>query len=258
MAADNGIGALSFAFVAPEELAEWVADYYERIERCVPMTHTVNANVLCSAGGLVCAPTEAEAKARIGIDGGFFGYGIGHYYVFGTHSPGRTNLWEEYVDQVAAGEVAAPAGAEQLEAPIEERSTSVARAGTRPRGSEQPVGTPDQLRAYLRRFEAVGVDELMMLLPPSSHESVMESLQLFGEKVLPEFIERDDAHVQEKAARMEPIVEAAMARRPNDPELPEGYTFGATPLQWETQQPITEVLEAMGAIEPSEQSGFAR
>jgi alkanesulfonate monooxygenase SsuD/methylene tetrahydromethanopterin reductase-like flavin-dependent oxidoreductase (luciferase family) len=257
MAAANGIGALSFAFVAPEELREWVADYYERIEHCVPIALSVNPNVLCSAGGLVCAPTEEEAKARIGIDGGFFGYGIGHYYVFGTHAPGRTNLWEEYVAQVDSGKVAEPTGAEQLEATIDQRSTAAPQAGTRSRGSrEQPVGTPDQLRAYLRRFEAIGVDQLMMLLPPSRHEDMMESLQLFGEKVLPEFIERDEAHVREKAKRMEPIVEAAMARRPPDPELPEGYTHGATPLKWETQQPITEVLEAMGAIEPSEESGF--
>jgi alkanesulfonate monooxygenase SsuD/methylene tetrahydromethanopterin reductase-like flavin-dependent oxidoreductase (luciferase family) len=255
MAAENGIGALSFAFVAPEEFAVWVNDYYERIENCVPITSAVNANVLCSAGGMVCAPTEAEAKARVGIDGGFFGYGIGHYYVFGTHRPGRTDLWQEYVDEVEAGRAADRAGAEQLEAPIGERSV---RPGTRSRGSaEQPVGTPDQLRSFLRRFEATGVDQLMMLLPPSPHESVMESLELFGEKVLPEFIERDEAHVREKTKRMEPIVEAALARRPPDPELDADYSFGATPLKWETQQPITEILEAMGAIEPTAESGFA-
>ena len=77
-------------------------------------------------------------------------------------------------------------GAEQLETPIEQRSTGGAPAGTQSRGSrEQPVGTPDQLRAYLRRFEAIGVDQLMMLLPPSRHEDVMESLELFGKTVLP-------------------------------------------------------------------------
>jgi alpha-beta hydrolase superfamily lysophospholipase len=57
--------------------------------------------------------------------------------------------------------------------------------------------------------------------------------------VLPEFIERDPAAVAAKAVRMQPIVDAAMARkRTASIEAGRGphdigdYTFGAIPRQW--------------------------
>ena len=39
LAARNGIGALSFSFVEPEDAAKWVDEYYELIasEECVPI-----------------------------------------------------------------------------------------------------------------------------------------------------------------------------------------------------------------------------
>ena len=42
----------------------------------------------------------------------------------------------------------------------------------------------------------------------------MESLELFGREVLPEFAERDEAQQREKAERLEPVIEAVMARKP--------------------------------------------
>jgi hypothetical protein len=39
----------------------------------------------------------------------------------------------------------------------------------------------------------------------------MESLELFGREVLPEFAERDEKLSREKAARLEPVVEKVMA-----------------------------------------------
>ena len=44
----------------------------------------------------MCHPDENTAIER-GIDGAhFFGYSLAHYYVFGRHVPGRTNVWEEF------------------------------------------------------------------------------------------------------------------------------------------------------------------
>jgi hypothetical protein len=40
---------------------------------------------------------------------------------------------------------------------------------------------------------------------------------LFGRHILPEFAERDENLVRQKQARLEPIVEAALARRPAPP-----------------------------------------
>ena len=47
---------------------------------------------------------------------------------------------------------------------------------------------------------------------------------------MPEFKERDEAHVTAKAKRLEPIIEAAMARKVDDaPPMPDGYSFPAMP-----------------------------
>ena len=89
LAAEKGIGALSFSFVEPEEAKEWVDEYYEIIasERCVPAGFAVNPNVAVVLPMMAHAD-EAEAIER-GIDGAhFFGYSLAHYYVFGDHRPG--------------------------------------------------------------------------------------------------------------------------------------------------------------------------
>src|SRR6476660_9151965 len=63
LAAEKGIGALSFAFVEPEEAAEWVAEYRAIIasERCVPAGSAVNPRVAV-VRPMMCQPDEAEAS----------------------------------------------------------------------------------------------------------------------------------------------------------------------------------------------------
>ncbi len=47
VAAANGIGALAFSFLDPEEAQTWSSIYYDIIksDECVPLGHTVNANL---------------------------------------------------------------------------------------------------------------------------------------------------------------------------------------------------------------------
>ena len=99
LAAEKGIGALTFAFIDPEEATKWVADYERTLaERCVPVGHTVNANIACVTQ-MMCHPVEKVALDR-GLEGGnFFGYSLGHYYIFGEHRPGSTDVWAEYLDR---------------------------------------------------------------------------------------------------------------------------------------------------------------
>ena len=48
---------------------------------------------------MMCHADEDEALAR-GLEGGnFFGYSLGHYYVFGEHQPGSTDVWEEFLER---------------------------------------------------------------------------------------------------------------------------------------------------------------
>ena len=55
-----------------------------------------------------------------------------------------------------------------------------------------PIGSPATVREFLRGYEESGVDELILLLTPRRHEETMESIELMGKEVLPEFIEREE------------------------------------------------------------------
>ena len=56
------------------------------------------------------------------------------------------------------------------------------------------VGTPDQLREYLKKYED-GHQDVMLFIAQSGtrkHEDIMASIELFGREVLPEFKERHE------------------------------------------------------------------
>jgi alkanesulfonate monooxygenase SsuD/methylene tetrahydromethanopterin reductase-like flavin-dependent oxidoreductase (luciferase family) len=227
MAAELGIGALTFAFIDPEEAEGWVRDYDRTLaEKAVPIGHAVNHNLACVTP-MMCHPDEDRAIA-MGLEGGnFFGYSLAHYYVFGEHTPGHTDVWDEFIerrDKMGYSPEAALAEAQEtLGAKVASGDTS---------GLRGAVGTPDQIREYLRRYEAAGVDQLIFVMQAgrNRHEDIMESLERFGREVMPEFKERDPAAAAAKAKRLEPVLEEVMARKIWDtPPMPEGYTMKALP-----------------------------
>jgi alkanesulfonate monooxygenase SsuD/methylene tetrahydromethanopterin reductase-like flavin-dependent oxidoreductase (luciferase family) len=95
LAAELGIGALAFSFVDPDEAAHWVNTYYDTIksDRCVPIGHTVNANIALVTGfSLHEQRDEAIRRGREGFE--FFRYAIGAM-VTEDSVPGRTDLWDD-------------------------------------------------------------------------------------------------------------------------------------------------------------------
>ena len=84
LAAQLGIGALTFAFVDPAEARHWVDDYYETFKReCVPIGHAVNPNIAMvtgfsvprgRAGGASRAGSRASASSASRS---------AHHYIFG-------------------------------------------------------------------------------------------------------------------------------------------------------------------------------
>ncbi len=229
LAAEKGIGALSFAFIEPEDARHWVADYESTLrEKCVPVGAAVNAQVAC-VSPMMCARDEGDAIAR-GLEGAnFFGYSLAHYYVFGDHVPAKTNVWAEF--QQRRGKMGY--SPEAAVAARQETLGAKAAAGDET-GLRGAVGTPDQLREFLRRYEAAGVDQIIFVMQAGKnrHEHIMESIELFGTEVLPEFAARDDAASVTKAERWAPIIEAALARKVNTaPTMPSDYVMKALPKQ---------------------------
>ncbi len=155
LAAKLGIGALTFAFVDPSEARQWVDDYYRILKtECMPIGHAVNPNI-AMVTGFSCHPDEQEAIRR-GLDGfHFFGYALGHHYIFGEHTPGRTNIWERF---------------------------EKARSALPSSGANRGIGTPAQLRAHLRGFADAGVDQVIVhpagrQEPPRAHLRVARALR---------------------------------------------------------------------------------
>src|SRR5438270_663065 len=219
LAAENGIGGLTFAFIDPEEARHWVHDYYETMaERGTPIGEAVNPNLACVTT-FMCSPNEEDALNK-GLEGAnFFGYSLAHFYVFGEHRPGHTDVWGEY-QQRRQKMGYSPEVAQALE--TERLGAKVAADGAS--GLRGAVGTPDQIREFLRRYEDAGVDQVIFVSQAgrNRHEDIMESLELFGREVLPEFMERDEAASRAKAGRLAPIVDAAMARKERSaPPMPD-------------------------------------
>lgn len=231
LAARKAIGALAFAFVNPEDARQWVDDYYATLEReGVPVGDAVNANLACVTT-FMCHPDEDEALAR-GLEGAnFFGYSLAHYYVFGRHRPGVTDVWSEYRARRAEHgfdpEEVAAAAANQ-----DRLGAKVVQDGLG--GLRGAIGTPAQLRDFLLRYEEAGVDQVILCSQAgrNRHEHIMESLELLGREVLPAIRERDEAAQRAKEQRLAPIVEKVMARKPasDHPPLPaDDYSFPAIP-----------------------------
>ncbi|OBI23545.1 MULTISPECIES: LLM class flavin-dependent oxidoreductase [unclassified Mycobacterium] len=228
MAAEKCIGALSFAYTGPGPLTERVNGYYKEFEESgVPVTPQINPNILAVGGDLsmMVARTDEEAVRRLGKGGGFFSFGIMHYYLTGEHTPGRTGVWKRYLGEV------------------ENDPTLAYGPG---RGA---IGSPATVREFLRGYEESGVDELILLLNPRSHEGTMESIELMGKEVLPEFIERDAKAVADKAKRLEPVIEKVEARRPEStaPKFDESYSYGGLPTG-RNKFTATEIPEAMAEM----------
>jgi alkanesulfonate monooxygenase SsuD/methylene tetrahydromethanopterin reductase-like flavin-dependent oxidoreductase (luciferase family) len=216
MAATKGIGALSFSFVEPHEAKGWVDDYYATLQsdECVAGGFAVNAQVACVLP-MMCHPDEETAIER-GLDGGhFFGYSLAHYYMFGKHRPGQTNVWDDFLKNRAEWgfdrNIAAQTG-QVLGAQLMEEGGLGSLRGA--------IGTPDQVRALIRAYEDAGVDQLIFVSQAGNnrHEDICESLELFAREVMPEFADRADAHEKQKQERLAPAIEAALARR--DPPRP--------------------------------------
>ena len=163
LAAQLGIGALTFAFVDPEEASHWVDEYYNIIksDECVPIGHAVNANI-CMVTSFSLHHDREVAIAR-GLEGfEFFGFALGSLYGFGEHKPGRTNLFEQFKSMRQK---------RLVESPID-----ITLALTAEKGG---IGTPQDMKTHLKKFEKVGVDQVTFIQQAgmNKHEHICESLE---------------------------------------------------------------------------------
>ncbi|HUC10147.1 MAG TPA: LLM class flavin-dependent oxidoreductase [Stellaceae bacterium] len=66
-------------------------------------------------------------------------------------------------------------------------------AEVRAEGTKFCVGTPAECIRFLETYEALGIEEVLLLcaVGPAQHEEVLHTLRLFGEEVIPHFAARE-------------------------------------------------------------------
>ena len=198
VAAKNGIGALAFSFLDPEEARTWSTIYYDIIksEECVPIGHSVNANIaLVSAFSLHEDRAEAIRRGQDNFE--FFRYSQ-QKLVAEDFIPGYSNMWEEFVEKRG------DASDRLIQAALERFEYDGAG-----------IGTPEDMRRHLSDLQEAGVDQVVFLQQAgrNSHQNICESLQLFAQTVMEDFKVDVVAREARKAKELAPYIEAALARK---------------------------------------------
>ena len=197
VAAANGIGALAFSFVNPEEARNWADIYYGIVksEQCVPLGHAVNANIAMVSNFSVHKDrAEAIRRGQEGFE--FFGYAV-NALVAHDAVPGRSQLFADFQKSRARQD--------------DEIIAAAARAARTANG----IGTPDDIRQHIRAFSDSGIDQVIFLQQAgrNRHEHICESLELFAAEVMGEFKAEVAAREAKKAVELAPYIAAAMARK---------------------------------------------
>jgi alkanesulfonate monooxygenase SsuD/methylene tetrahydromethanopterin reductase-like flavin-dependent oxidoreductase (luciferase family) len=199
VAARNGLGALAFSFVDPDEAHAWVDIYYDVVksEECVPLGHTVNANVALVTGfSLNQDRAEAIRRGQEGFE--FFGYALNALVAHDVR-PGRTDLWGEF---------------QSLRDP-DSTDRRIAAAAEHDDTYSSCIGTPADARRHLRQMSDAGVDQVIFIQQAgrNKHEDICASLELFASDVMPEFAAEQAERQASKDAELAPYIEAALARK---------------------------------------------
>ncbi len=197
IAAQNGVGALAFSFLDPQEARAWSDIYYGIIksEACVPLGHSVNAN-LAMVSSFSVHHDRAEAIRR-GLEGfEFFGYAI-NALVAHDAVPGRSTLWADFTRDRGNR--------------TEEIVAAVQRVGAYSSG----IGKPADMRNHLKGFQDNGIDQVIFLQQAgrNRHDHICEALELFAAEVMPEFKAEAAAREKRKAEELTPHIAAALKRK---------------------------------------------
>jgi alkanesulfonate monooxygenase SsuD/methylene tetrahydromethanopterin reductase-like flavin-dependent oxidoreductase (luciferase family) len=175
-AAAAGLGVLFFAHgMTPEQLADNVAVYRNRIKDAKPLGKAVNNRLAGFVNGL-CGDDDAEAKAlagQVALD----------YMLLGM----RNSRWPRDVDPPATYEYT-----RQMMWDGEVAMREMGVDGLIDQGMIM-AGDPASCNDLVKRYRDVGVDQLIIHMQASGipHERIMESIRMFGTHVIPEYARVD-------------------------------------------------------------------
>jgi alkanesulfonate monooxygenase SsuD/methylene tetrahydromethanopterin reductase-like flavin-dependent oxidoreductase (luciferase family) len=161
-----GIGALNFAVGNDEYLGRKVAAYRAAFARSPATHYAKNQHFACTPVAL-CLPDDREA-CRYGFRGAqFFAEALGAYYLSGKRPTGPLPVHRDFLAD------------DDLAAAMDFRGADDAPA-------MNVVGDPSHCREIVARYQAAGVDELILVMQAGTvpHEIVMKSIRTFAEQVV--------------------------------------------------------------------------
>jgi alkanesulfonate monooxygenase SsuD/methylene tetrahydromethanopterin reductase-like flavin-dependent oxidoreductase (luciferase family) len=164
-----GIGALSFSIGAPERMAERVGLYRQAIAAAQPIGRHVT-NALAATSFMYCGESPAEA-AEQGVPPALYFNGLLERYF--SHWGRENYQGQSYAAHREVYKVR-PGGIDWQR--LIDNGTWL-------------IGDPGQLTATLARWQAAGVDQmvLMVQLGHAQHDRIMASLRRFAADVMPRF-----------------------------------------------------------------------
>jgi len=178
MAGKRGLGALGFSFVSPESAKAWCHAYYNEFVHNQELlcNYQTNPN-LAVVSPFMCCETDEEAQEK--MDGwSFFQFALILYNKEGPFKPGTVNLWERYLEWKETGD------------------------GQKLQANSGLVGSPETIRNRLKEFQAVHIDQVILLnqAGKNKHADICSSLELFAKEVMPEFHAEESDHNEWKRA----------------------------------------------------------
>jgi alkanesulfonate monooxygenase SsuD/methylene tetrahydromethanopterin reductase-like flavin-dependent oxidoreductase (luciferase family) len=164
-----GMGALNFAIGSDDYLAEKVSEYRKAVAHAEPVGQSVTNHFACTPPALVL--DDDREACRYGFRGArFFSEALSRYYLGGDRPTGRLAIPRDFFPD------------EDLDAARAVRNTPDDQMNVM-------CGDPAFARDFVERFSDIGVDELILVMQMGTvpHELVMQSIRVFGEKVMPHF-----------------------------------------------------------------------
>ena len=170
-AARLGLGVLCFTLGTPDTLAPLIEVYKKTIDKAEPIGGYVNDNIMVTTDMMVLEDGQRARHVAL--------HNRGNYH---------SALLFRYLDSfpIATGQ---PKWPEIPAPPTAERLDNAIRRGI------VAVGTPDEAIASLRRYEAIGADQIAFgtFATDVSLADATEAYETFGKHVLPEF-DKDPVH----------------------------------------------------------------
>ena len=169
-AAKHGLGALGFGllFSQPGEIGRYVDIYKNAVAKAEPVGHYVNDNFMMGQGILCLEDGKAARQAFLDSNGSYLGALLYRYHD-SFPRPASFPAWPQIPPAMTAS---------QLEGAI---------------AGGLAVGSPEEVIAVLKTYEAAGVDQVSFAPPIGRLDLGLEVIRVMGEKVIPHF-DRDPIH----------------------------------------------------------------